>query len=85
LTIPTIYNSFGLSKYFQQKKNNYCDILTGIRQKYRIKRYFEYLHDYIEMHGQQNVKFTVYCDIHYIGNHIYKAVFMRACKEIQCY
>jgi hypothetical protein len=43
------------------------------------------LHDYIDMHGQQNIKFSVYCDRQYIGKHIYKAVFIRVCKEIQGY
>jgi hypothetical protein len=37
------------------------------------------------MHDQQNVKFTVCCDRQYIGNRIYKAVFLRVCKEIQGY
>jgi len=43
------------------------------------------LHDYIEMHNQQNIKFSVYCDRQYIDNHVHKAVFIPVNKEIQDY
>jgi len=37
------------------------------------------------MNGQQNIKFSVYYERQYIDNHVYKAVFILATKEIQGY